>query len=411
MSQQTVSEKVTLISEYFIAQLFLAADLCLDRNYVSIGLLEAHYPYPVLLAILKMPGMSTLVKAPVCRLIRCLYVDREPQIEVKYPRLVKTVLTRSSIRDDMVSDEGKDCHDKGSASTSPPSCTFGVLQVIISEYLHNKLDASKCDELSSEMLDTLLILMKFGYYNSTAQLQDIIVPLVHALDDHYMNRSRDVNSTTTKKKSSIILLQEKVGRKTVFGSSAPAARIDETDIADQVDARASNKVNVNFRHTRRTLNEAMYSSLSNQNKNNSKDDDSRRSILASTSVEKKSYVDMDISNVPMELKILRVLESLPGLVIILLIVIIATIFATVQLLLGQEENQSTYIFELSISVLFILELSIRSYCYFLVHKELNSFISQPLNVLDILLVVFDICLISLDSTILGGAKSYAKTLK
>jgi hypothetical protein len=430
VSQQTVAEKTNMISEYFIAQVFLAADLCLDRNYVSICLLEASFPYSVLLAIMKMPNADVLIKAAVCRLIRCLYVDREPQLVIKYPRLVKTTLPSSGSQEESESEsendsnEGKDGQNQSGTLSLPASHTFGVLQIIISEFLHHGLDATQCNELSSEMMDTLLVLMQFGFYDSTEQLQDIIAPLVQALDDHFMNRSKDIKNNNIKKKSSIILLQEKVGISTsLFDSKNAASATKTTDFpeaaAADAEARESSHVNVNFRHSRRTLNEAMYISLSNQAKNNGKDaigDASRKSILASTSMEKKAYVDMDVDTVPIELKILRVLESLPGLVIILLIVIIATIFTTVQILSHQERNESTYIFELSLSTLFFLELTIRSYCYFVVHKELSSFVSQPLNILDIALVMFDIGLISLDSTVLGstdadGAKNYAKTLK
>jgi hypothetical protein len=160
----------------------------------------------------------------------------------------------------------------------------------------------------------------------------------------------------------------------------------------------------------------MHISLS-KSKNISPDsivDATRRSLLASSAQEKNSLIDIDMNKTKLELSILEVLESLPALAIILSIVVFATVFSTVQILTDQEQNSSTYIFELSISFIFFLELAIRSYCYFIVYKELTSFVAQPLNVLDILLVAFDVCLISFDSTVLGkadGATSYAKTLK
>lgn len=57
---------------------------------------------------------------------------------------------------------------------------FGLLQLLISEYLHHQLDITKCDELSAEMLDLLLSLMKFGFYNTAEQIQDVVDPLVEA---------------------------------------------------------------------------------------------------------------------------------------------------------------------------------------------------------------------------------------
>jgi hypothetical protein len=55
---------------------------------------------------------------------------------------------------------------------------FAVLQQLIAEYLRDNLNSKKCDELSSEMIELLFALMKFGFYHSSEQLKDIIVPLV-----------------------------------------------------------------------------------------------------------------------------------------------------------------------------------------------------------------------------------------
>lgn len=76
---------------------------------------------------------------------------------------------------------------------------FAVLQQIISEYLHNELDTTSCDEFSAEMIDLLLALVKFGFYNTPIQLCDIVAPLIRALDEHrqsFDSRSRsDLNQT------------------------------------------------------------------------------------------------------------------------------------------------------------------------------------------------------------------------
>jgi hypothetical protein len=415
-AEKSASEKAIMISEYFVAQIFLAADLCLDRNYVSMGLLEKSFPYPVLLSFMKIPTLNRKIKAAVCRMIRCLYVDREPQLVIKYPRLIKTTSSCSGDEESNESDDNKDNDDLG--KTMPPSYyRFGVLQIIISEFLQNDLDATQCDELSSEMMTTLLDLMRFGFYDTTKQLQDVIPPLVLALDDHFMNRGRDSKKKYSTKKSSILIIQEKVGHaKSLFDKRDKGSENKQEDNSPDGTNCSSHRVNVNFRHSRRTLNEAMHISLS-KSKNISPDsivDATRRSLLASSAQEKNSLIDIDMNKTKLELSILEVLESLPALAIILSIVVFATVFSTVQILTDQEQNSSTYIFELSISFIFFLELAIRSYCYFIVYKELTSFVAQPLNVLDILLVAFDVCLISFDSTVLGkadGATSYAKTLK
>lgn len=69
------------VCEYFIAQLYLAGALCLDRNYVSIRILESHYSYENLLSVLQSKTVVNEIKAPVCSLLNSLYIDREPQVE------------------------------------------------------------------------------------------------------------------------------------------------------------------------------------------------------------------------------------------------------------------------------------------------------------------------------------------
>ena len=410
VSQQSIAEKTGVISEYLVAQLYLAADLCLDRNYVAMGLLEGCFPYDVLISVVKNPIKNSGMKASACRLIRCLYVDREPQITNKYPNLVKTTHDVTSRRR---MNNGFGEYDEN--RVSPRSYTFAVLQIVISDYLHHAFDATKCNELSSEMMDTLLALVQFGFYESADQLQDIITPLVQALDDHYMNRSKDVkNIGGLSKKSSIVLLHEKIGKNVSLFDSTKKKSTEK--LSSSEDNRSSNgRVNVNFRHSRRTLNEAMRNSLSVQEKSSQGDDASSMGTFSlANESSMKNFIDIDVDNVPVELRTLRMLESLPALIIILLIVIFSTIFATVQITTGHQQDFTTYVVELLVSAVFFFELVARSSCYFLVHKELNTFVAEPLNILDILLVAFDICLIAFDATILGNAgaaRSYAKTLK
>lgn len=88
MSQRYPIDRKIQIAEYFIAQLYLTSDLCLDRNYVAIGLLENVFPYEVLLSIVGNNTIPNRFKAPAYRLIRCLFVDREPHVTFCYMYLM-----------------------------------------------------------------------------------------------------------------------------------------------------------------------------------------------------------------------------------------------------------------------------------------------------------------------------------
>jgi hypothetical protein len=79
-NNRSIFERKIQVSEYMIAQLYLAADLCLDRNYVAIGLLEEMYSIETLFALFRSSATPPRWKAAICKLIRTLYVDREPQV-------------------------------------------------------------------------------------------------------------------------------------------------------------------------------------------------------------------------------------------------------------------------------------------------------------------------------------------
>ena len=156
------------VAEYMLAELQLVADLCLDRNYVSINVLEDCFPYDMLLTILLNESVAPHFKAAICRILRCLWIDREPQIAAVFPRLIRS----SKTSDSTSGIENSDFHKfhKGSPFS------FCLLQQLLSEYFRLRFDRNECDELSVEMAQVLYMLIDFGFYSKTEQLEDIILP-------------------------------------------------------------------------------------------------------------------------------------------------------------------------------------------------------------------------------------------
>jgi hypothetical protein len=62
------------IASYFVSQLFLAAELCLDRNYLSIGLVTEQFPFAHCLAMIQDAELPNELKAAVVRIISTAYV-------------------------------------------------------------------------------------------------------------------------------------------------------------------------------------------------------------------------------------------------------------------------------------------------------------------------------------------------
>ncbi len=172
------------VAEYFNTQLFLVADLCLDRNYVAMIILESLYPYDLMIATLKTAGVSSSIKAAVCRIIRCLYVDREPQVEVRFPRLIRTSLAQNQQLE--ISDDDP--------SNNKDQYKFALLQLFLSEYISNRLDLRFCDELSVEMLKLLQALVSFSFYRTVPQILDVLKPLVRILDEKRIDPKQEEDS-------------------------------------------------------------------------------------------------------------------------------------------------------------------------------------------------------------------------
>lgn len=165
-------EYKSLIAEYMLTELYLVADLCLDRNYVAIRILEAAFPYDMLLTVLRDQKVDDAFKAPICRILRCLWIDREPQTVAVFPRLIRS----SKATKEGGSSSGFTKHHKG----SPYS--FCLLQQTIADYFRSSFSIDECNELSVEMSEMALMLMKFGFYSNDDNLRDITFPLVKLVD-------------------------------------------------------------------------------------------------------------------------------------------------------------------------------------------------------------------------------------
>ena len=63
--------------------------MALDRNYLAMHKLDTMYSYETLIGIMKLDTITDDIKAAAARLLMCLYVDRDPQCEIKIPVLTQ----------------------------------------------------------------------------------------------------------------------------------------------------------------------------------------------------------------------------------------------------------------------------------------------------------------------------------
>ena len=402
------------VADYLIAQLYLVADLCLDRNYVSIRILEKIYSYDLLISILKRDDLSNAIKAPTCRILRTLWVDREPQVAKIFPSLIRTQSAASSHRgteDDMrAAVKAKPATGKVAATASSPDeskdaggfsvHTFVILQQIISDYLWLQLNSDKRDEYSYEILELLQSLMKFGFYSSDSnQLQDVVVPIIRAMGAiKQIKAAPDADSEGEKEES-----------KGGADDNDRGGAMQEIDGASWwVRGLRRARVHVvaaivNFSHasmkegwTARAEHRQAEYEASLKNRRNAK---------------RKPQGDFGAEQF-WEQHVINFLESIFGMVASLTIVLIVCA-VSVSNVSAEPENtpyslQTFYDnFDIFVSVFFSVELVIRIYCHLVIYPNPFFFFQNSFNVLDFSLVAMDLILVGLgtgQNSLVGTAR-------
>lgn len=357
-SMVTVGTYKNQVAEYFIAQLYLVADLCLDRNYVAINVLENLFEYDVLLTMLKNIQLPHSCKAAVCKVVRCLYVDREPQVATKFPRYIRTSVSL-----------GVEQQQTSSSSNSMPldleadsellhvQYKFALLQKLVAEYLTESLDLHKCDDLSIEMLQLLKALVEFGFYSTVPQILDVMKPLLASLDEHQ-----------TKKDT----IATKAGKETNF---TPSEENHLNKLLAQKYNSQSNSSLAMFRSSR-GLN---YQQVSPNFDGGREDLSGKSSEISSENVPVSAFRSFCLA-------FYRVTESMTWLLVVLSIVIATVVIAFIQIV--SEFNLPNYV--LASTLFFIIELSVRWLAYSLVHFTWWRFYFNVFNVIDLALVLLDV---------------------
>eukprot|EP01037_Dinobryon_pediforme_P016723 gene16723-16903_t len=86
--KRQAAEQKAAVANYMVAEMFLGAELCMDRNYIAMNKLDSLFPYEMLLSILKL-NVTHNIKSAAVRLLMCLHIDRDPQAQTKVPCLTR----------------------------------------------------------------------------------------------------------------------------------------------------------------------------------------------------------------------------------------------------------------------------------------------------------------------------------
>jgi len=167
----TIQLRKLMVAEYFVSQIYLYAETCLDRNYISMQFLEERMSYNMLLTIIRDENLPDEFRAAVTCLMNCLYVDAYPQNMVRLPKL-----TRIWSKIDPESPTPLPSVEKSRERK------FAFLQEAITEHLESLVEGATWNIFTRRLMESLMLLVKFRFYTSSSQVQYIVNPLIKSLD-------------------------------------------------------------------------------------------------------------------------------------------------------------------------------------------------------------------------------------
>ena len=175
------------IANYFVAEMFLGAEMSMDRNYVAMHKMDEIFSFETLVTIMKM-DLSYSVQSAAVRLLMCQHIDRDPQACSKIPCLTRTW-----------GDIKKHAEPQLPYVDMRRRHTFGLVQTLISEHV-SKMGGKRWDERSLHILKLLNMMAQFNFYGTTEKMKDLIQPLLAALDRRNVQviDSDDQDSVSTK---------------------------------------------------------------------------------------------------------------------------------------------------------------------------------------------------------------------
>jgi hypothetical protein len=342
-------EQKLAVAQYFISEMYLGAEMCMDRNYVAMHKLDFMFPYEVLITILKIDVELTLKSAAV-RLLMCLHVDRDPQAQTKIPCLTRAWSDIQRFETPQL--------PYVEANRRNMYC---LLQQILSEHIE-EMAGNRWTQYSQNMLCMLHAMVRFNFYGTTERLKDVIDPIITALDRRLVVYS-SIDSEGDKK------------------SSKTKSKEDDGDI----------KYDLNFGDDEEKK--------ENEEEENWDEDDKERETIE--------------PHVPWQNRVLVIMEGMPMMLAVLSLVFIAVCLTVWQSITNVSDEPGTWLYNVGLVILFIfiVECSLRGYCAVYVRGSLYAFVSQFFNQIDFLVIFIDIVFLCLPTGGTGPEAKYSKTLR
>eukprot|EP00981_Chlorochromonas_danica_P009425 scaffold2674_cov159-Ochromonas_danica.AAC.3 len=350
------------IGRFFIAEMFLGAEMCLDRNYVAMQKLEDIFPYDVLLSIMKL-NVADSLKAAAVRLLMCLHVDRDPQATTKIPCLTRTW---SEIR--------KQTEPQLPFVESNRQYLFGIIQHLISEHIHNMV-GNKWNDLSMHMLKILRALISFNFYGTKERMQDIIQPLIAALDRRHLTFDHSMGPSARMGKIPPTLSASKKSSRKSFMEEILEGNEEEVV-----------EVNTDNSEALRAIDRLVTRDDENGYEGEEGEEDDDYSLSSRANLRRSMKYGWQYAFYE---NLLQRMQSTLASAIIIIAICLATVLDIYQIVSGESYRDYgvVSIIELVILSLFVAEMIVKLYTYRRVHSTWREFFADPINTVDLAVTI------------------------
>eukprot|EP00605_Chrysophyceae_sp_TOSAG23-4_P001362 GSChrysophyteH1.ASY1.ANO1.1482.1 assembled CDS len=345
---KTGVDQKAMVADYFISQMYLGAEMCMDRNYVAMHKLDNLFSFEILATLMKI-NVTDKLKAAAARLMLCLYVDRDPQASTKIPVLTRTwteVVKHNEPKLPYVEPQRR--------------YIFALIQQILSEHIEG-MAGRRWTDMSKRMLHLLRMLVSFKFYGDMDRMQDVIKPLINAIDRRKVNFNKKPDPTAS--------------------NSVKASKVVPTDASAKYSVKEESK----------------------EEDDETWDDDE----------DPQAAIEEALKNT-WQGRTLTFMDGMPWMLFILSLVAVAVTFTVLSAVSGVEDETGSpkWIVGIAIFVIFVYDLLVRLYCHFYIFSEVWTFLASTFNQIDVVVVLIDVIFLLLTSD--GddsGSAQYSKALR
>ena len=381
-ANDSMNQKKQQVLSYFLSQLQLFADLCLDRNLILIAQIEQLLPFEYLLSILcdisikRIRNENLIELYSTCvELVIHLYVGREiesiqclPSFIKLYHQIIGAPSTAAAVT------------AVPAAATAPRSFSSSPLPSVSAENKKKNIFGVK----NTQQLNS-------NSCNKFSLLQHLV-----SIELNKLLPGKEKGKEPGKMSGK---LKETEKGSTIFWSKHLHSIIH----------LLQRLIAMRCYDTKEKLNDIIQPILMILDRRDTENDPQSNGIISH--VDPSPAVPPQEITIPWEKIILNFMESIPELILVMSIVCISTLLSILQMilpsLLVMKYNQ---LIDIVILLFFALEVTLRGYCHYQVRKKWLTFFKDPFIQLDLSLVLLDIILMSSESA-LGSLGSFTSLLR